>query len=65
MDHLQSEAVLQNMQPGKMVILPSSFQGSPRAMQQNYQDVMAIIAKFGKPDLFLTFTCNPNKKSTN
>ena len=28
-------------------------------MQQNYQDAMAIIAKFGKPDLFLTFTCNP------
>lgn len=26
MDHLQSEAELQNMQPGKVVILPSSFQ---------------------------------------
>ena len=63
MDHLQSEAELQNMQPGKMVILPSSFQGSPRAMQQNYQDAMAIIAKFGKPDLFLTLTCNPKSQS--
>ena len=28
-------------------------------MQQNYQDAMAIVSKFGKPDLFLTFTCNP------
>lgn len=29
-------------------------------MQQNYQDAMAIVRKFGKPDLFITFTCNPN-----
>lgn len=28
-------------------------------MQQNYQDAMAIVNKFGKPDLFITFTCNP------
>ena len=28
-------------------------------MQQNYQDAMCIVAKFGKPDLFVTFTCNP------
>ena len=28
-------------------------------MQQNYQDAMSIVTKFGKPDLFLTFTCNP------
>ena len=63
MDHLHSEAEERNMQPGRMVILPSSFHGSPRAMQQNYQDAMAIIAKFGKPDLFITFTCNPKSQS--
>ncbi|GBN85324.1 hypothetical protein AVEN_175849-1 [Araneus ventricosus] len=34
--------------------------GSPRHMQQNYQDAMAMLRKFGKPDLFLTFTCNPS-----
>ena len=28
-------------------------------MQHNYQDAMAIVNKFGKPDLFITFTCNP------
>ncbi|QQP49956.1 ATP-dependent DNA helicase [Caligus rogercresseyi] len=28
-------------------------------MQQNYQDAMAIVAKYGNPDLFLTYTCNP------
>jgi hypothetical protein len=62
MDHLQSQAEQQNLNPGKVFILPSSFHGSPRAMQQNYQDAMAIVAKHGKPDLFLTFTCNPRCK---
>ena len=28
-------------------------------MRQSYMDAMSIVAKFGKPDLFLTFTCNP------
>ena len=28
-------------------------------MQQNYQDAMAMVGKFGKPALFLTYTCNP------
>lgn len=42
--------------PGVPVILPSSFTGSPRNMQQLYQDAMAIVCKFGKPDLFLTYT---------
>ncbi|GBN45150.1 hypothetical protein AVEN_62807-1 [Araneus ventricosus] len=36
------------------------FVGSPRHMQQNYQDAMAMVRKFGKPDLFLTFTCKPS-----
>jgi hypothetical protein len=59
MDHVNSQAAERGLAPGKIVVLPSSFQGSPRAMQQNYQDAMAIIAKYGRPDLFLTFTCNP------
>ena len=49
-------------QLGTLVVLPSSFQGSPRAKQQHYQDAMAIVTKFGKPDLFLKFTCNPQWK---
>ena len=28
-------------------------------MQQNYQDAMAIVASYGRPDLFITMTCNP------
>ncbi|GBM84750.1 hypothetical protein AVEN_64890-1 [Araneus ventricosus] len=38
----------------------SELNGSPHNMQQNYQDAMAMVRKFGKPDLFLTFTCNPS-----
>jgi len=28
-------------------------------MKQLYQDAMSITRKCGKPDLFITFTCNP------
>ncbi|GBN91873.1 hypothetical protein AVEN_40218-1 [Araneus ventricosus] len=28
-------------------------------MHQNYQDAMAMVRKFGRPDLFVTFTCHP------
>ena len=59
MDQLNSNANDMSLPPGKVVILPSTFQGSPRSLLQNYQDAMAIISKHGKPDLFLTFTCNP------
>ncbi len=61
MDHINRRAENQNLKAGKVVILPSSYKGSPRAMQQNYQDAMAIVSKFGKPDIFLTYTCNPAK----
>jgi hypothetical protein len=43
---------------GQKMIIPSSFQGGERAMGQLYQDAMARVRKFGKPDLFVTFTCN-------
>ncbi|XP_048498300.1 uncharacterized protein LOC125496773 [Beta vulgaris subsp. vulgaris] len=29
-------------------------------MHQRYQDVMALVQKFGKPDIYLTMTCNPS-----
>lgn len=31
-------------------------------MQQHYQDAMAIMRKKGRPDLFITITCNPKWK---
>jgi hypothetical protein len=45
---------------GKRVILPSSFVGSRRYLDQLYFDGMAISSKIGFPDIFITFTCNPN-----
>jgi len=45
---------------GRRVILPATFIGSPRDQFQLYQDSMAIVRKYGKPDLFVTYTCNPN-----
>ena len=41
-----------------MVVLPSTYVGSPGALKENFEDAMAIIKKYGKPDLFITFTCN-------
>ena len=46
-------------QVGQRVVLPSTFQGGPRHMQQQYQDAMATMRRHGKPDLFITFTHNP------
>ena len=45
---------------GKLWVLPASFIGGPRDMRQRYMDVMALVQKYGKPDIFLTMTCNPN-----
>nr|XP_017234917.1 PREDICTED: uncharacterized protein LOC108208855 isoform X2 [Daucus carota subsp. sativus] len=44
---------------GKRIVLPSSFTGGFRYMQQNYQDSLAVCKEYGHPDLFVTFTCNP------
>lgn len=44
---------------GKKVILPSSFVGGPRYMINLFQDAMAIVRHFNRPDLFCTVTCNP------
>jgi len=47
---------------GKKVILPSSFTRGPRHRQQRFQDSMAIVREYGKPDLFITMTANPKWK---
>ena len=46
-------------QIGKKVTLPSSFTAGPRYQHQLHQDAMAIVHCYGKPDFFITFTCNP------
>lgn len=45
---------------GQQVILPSTHTGSPRHMHEYTQDAMTYVRKHGRPDLFITFTCNPN-----
>ncbi|AQK50086.1 hypothetical protein ZEAMMB73_Zm00001d049353 [Zea mays] len=45
---------------GKRTVLSPSFIGGPRDMRRRYMDAMALVQKFGKPDIFLTMTCNPN-----
>ncbi|XP_065639622.1 uncharacterized protein LOC136072347 [Hydra vulgaris] len=58
-EHINNIANDRNIRPGRVVVLPSSYVGSPRALKENFEDAMAIIKKYGKPDLFITFTCNP------
>lgn len=45
---------------GRRVILPSTHIGSPRYCYELYKDSMAIVGVYGPPDLFITFTCNPD-----
>ncbi|KAF3671541.1 hypothetical protein FXO38_06544 [Capsicum annuum] len=44
---------------GKQTFLPVTFTGGPRDMRQRYLDAITLVQRFGKPDLFLTMTCNP------
>ena len=43
---------------GRRIILPSSFSGSTRHMQQQCQDALAINRYFGGGNLFITMTAN-------
>jgi hypothetical protein len=45
---------------GQRVILPSTFNGSPRNYHERMQDALAIVAEEGPPALFITMTTNPN-----
>nr|XP_016472237.1 PREDICTED: uncharacterized protein LOC107794274 [Nicotiana tabacum] len=45
---------------GQRVILSAPFIGGPRDMRRRYMDAMALVQHFGKPDLFITMTCNPD-----
>jgi hypothetical protein len=59
-DHvLASDSARPPPRLGVPVILPSTFAGCARDLHGRYQDAMAVVRKHGKPDLFITFTCNP------
>lgn len=44
---------------GQRYVLPSSYIGGPRHMQQRFQDSMAIARHYRKVDIFMTVTANP------
>ncbi|XP_027150281.1 uncharacterized protein LOC113750513 [Coffea eugenioides] len=44
---------------GRRIYLPVSFLRGPRDMRRRYLDAIALAKKYGKPDIFLTMTCNP------
>uniref|UniRef100_A0A453RUC3 Helitron helicase-like domain-containing protein n=1 Tax=Aegilops tauschii subsp. strangulata TaxID=200361 RepID=A0A453RUC3_AEGTS len=44
---------------GKRIVLPRTFPGGDRDMQRRFLDAMAIVQRWGKPDYFVTMTCNP------
>ena len=46
-------------QIGVPVVLPASYPNSPRYYHNLYLDAVALPRRFGKPDLFVTITCNP------
>ncbi|XP_043462427.1 uncharacterized protein LOC122498651, partial [Leptopilina heterotoma] len=59
MDYVHNKANRENVKPGRIIILPSTFTGGPRSYQQSFMDAMRLVQEFGKPDLFITMTCNP------
>ncbi|XP_065664855.1 uncharacterized protein LOC136086500 [Hydra vulgaris] len=58
-EHVNNLGNDHNVRPGRVVVLPSNYVRSPRAIKENFEDAVAIIKKYGKPDLFITFTWNP------
>ncbi|XP_076903435.1 uncharacterized protein LOC143558493 [Bidens hawaiensis] len=44
---------------GQRIVLLASFIGGPRDMRRQFLDAMTLVQDDGKPDLFLTMTCNP------
>ena len=47
---------------GKKFILPATIHGTPRWYINAYQDSIATVRKFGRPDLFITYSCDPKCK---
>ncbi|GBN30775.1 hypothetical protein AVEN_11213-1 [Araneus ventricosus] len=43
---------------GRTVILPATYIGSARHMHEYALYAMTYVRSYGRPDLFITFTCN-------
>ena len=44
----------------KRVVISKSFPGSDRDVSCRFMDVMALVARYGRPNYFVTMTCNPH-----
>ncbi|XP_057790800.1 uncharacterized protein LOC131007904 [Salvia miltiorrhiza] len=58
-ESITSNGVISAKSIGKRVLLPKTFTGGPRDLRCRYMNALALVAKFGRPDIFLTMTCNP------
>jgi hypothetical protein len=62
MDHVTRHAEQTTAVVGRVIVLPTTCPGSPRAMDQHYQDAMCIAKEIGFPSFFVTITTNPNSE---
>jgi helitron helicase-like protein len=60
--HLTDTIVNDGNNLGQLDILPSTFTRCPRRMYEYTKDAMTYVRKYGRPDLFITFTCNPKRE---
>ena len=58
MDAVNERDCVQGNSVGCLIVLPSTFLVGDRHMHQLDQDAMSVVRVFGKPDIFITFTCN-------
>jgi hypothetical protein len=56
---LGEEANRRNASVGTITVVPSTFTYGPEYMRKRLRDVFAMVRCFGKPSLFVTYTCNP------
>ena len=47
------------LRAGLRVVLSKDFPGSDRDVQSRFMDAMTLVTRYGKPDFFVTMTCNP------
>ena len=59
-DAIVSDGNVNTNDMGRMVIPPSTFIGGPRHMHEYAQDALTYVRHYGRPDLFITFTCIPD-----
>ncbi|GJS18249.1 ATP-dependent DNA helicase PIF1-like protein, partial [Tanacetum coccineum] len=51
---------VQSSRIGQVIVFLVSFIGGPCDMRKRFLDAMTLVQDAGKPDIFLTMTCNPN-----